>query len=69
MDAFQLLEQIGSGQSAKAFKVLHLEEGSHYAMKIIDQKTFSDERKKKIMGEIRLLKSLCHPNIVRSQTL
>ena len=34
-------------------------------MKIIDQKNFSPSRKKKIEEEIRLLRKLCHPNIVR----
>ena len=46
-------------------KVLHLHEGKHYAMKIIDQKGFSPARKKKIEDEIKLLRKLCHPNIVR----
>ena len=47
-------------------KVLHLHEGKHYAMKIIiDQKGFSPARKKKIEHEIKLLRKLCHPNIVR----
>lgn len=65
-EKYQFGEQIGSGSTSKVYRVSHNEHiGSKFAAKVIPTKHLEQDRKSFIVDEIKHLRSLCHPNIMK----
>lgn len=57
---------LGKGSYGEVYQAKHRDTGIEYAVKIYDKYRMSEEKKKKSMyNEIRLLKKLDHPNLIK----
>ncbi|TPP64577.1 Serine/threonine-protein kinase MARK2 [Fasciola gigantica] len=62
---YKLIKTIGTGNFAKVKLAEHLLTGKEVAIKIIDKTDLSSSSRRKLSREVRLMKVLNHPNIVR----
>ncbi|RWS31077.1 map/microtubule affinity-regulating kinase 2:4-like protein, partial [Leptotrombidium deliense] len=63
--SYRLLKTIGKGNFAKVKLAKHLPTGKKVAIKIIDKTQLDDVNLKKLFREVRIMKMLDHPNIVK----
>ncbi|KAL4855335.1 Serine/threonine-protein kinase Nek7 [Chlorella vulgaris] len=61
---FKLYKQLGRGSFATVYEAERLADGKRYALKKIDLAALSQLDRVAVVGEIRLLASLRHPNII-----
>ncbi|KAI3427061.1 hypothetical protein D9Q98_007001 [Chlorella vulgaris] len=61
---FKLYKQLGRGSFATVYEVERLADGKRYALKKFDLAALSQLDRVAVVGEIRLLASLRHPNII-----
>ncbi|XP_043190689.1 MAP/microtubule affinity-regulating kinase 3-like isoform X13 [Amphibalanus amphitrite] len=62
---YQLLKTIGKGNFAKVKLAKHLPTGEEVAIKIIDKTQMNPGSLQKLFREVRIMKMLDHPNIVK----
>lgn len=62
---YQMIRTIGKGNFAKVKLAKHLLTGVEVAIKIIDKTNLSDSSLQKLMREVRIMKMMNHPNIVK----
>eukprot|EP00039_Didymoeca_costata_P009661 m.128564 g.128564 ORF g.128564 m.128564 type:complete len:421 (-) comp14560_c0_seq2:2179-3441(-) len=62
---YELLEELGRGESDAVFKVKHRKSGKIFAIKHIDLRKMSADRVQILLKEIEQLKSLDHTNIIK----
>ncbi|XP_037081593.1 MAP/microtubule affinity-regulating kinase 3-like isoform X2 [Pollicipes pollicipes] len=62
---YQLLKTIGKGNFAKVKLAKHLPTGEEVAIKIIDKTQLNPGSLQKLFREVRIMKMLDHPNIVK----
>lgn len=60
-----LMPVLGKGAFGEVRQAVHRETGMVRAIKIINNDAINEEEKKRIVGEVEILKSLDHPNIIR----
>lgn len=64
-DFYKISSCIGRGAYGEVRKCLHKETKALRAVKIINKKYLGEETKKKLLGEIEILKKCDHPNILK----
>ena len=57
-------KEIGSGYSSKVYKGRKLGDDRDYAVKVIELKKYSNSNMEMLANEIRILKTLDHPNVI-----
>ncbi|KAF7260023.1 hypothetical protein EG68_02752 [Paragonimus skrjabini miyazakii] len=62
---YSVLRTLGRGNFAQVKLAVHMTTGREVAIKMIDKTTLNENCRIKLSREIRVLKSLIHPNIVR----
>ncbi|KAM4642319.1 MAP/microtubule affinity-regulating kinase 4 isoform 2-T2 [Discoglossus pictus] len=62
---YRLLRTIGKGNFAKVKLARHVLTGREVAIKIIDKTQLNPSSLQKLFREVRIMKGLCHPNIVK----
>ena len=62
---YKLLKTIGKGNFAKVKLAKHLPTGREVAIKIIDKTQLNHSSLQKLFREVRIMKMLDHPNIVK----
>ncbi|ESN95435.1 hypothetical protein HELRODRAFT_86903 [Helobdella robusta] len=62
---YRLIKTIGKGNFAKVKLAKHLPTGRQVAIKVIDKTLLSSTSKAKLWREVRIMKTLDHPNIVK----
>ena len=62
---YQIIKTIGKGNFAKVKLAKHLYTGIEVAIKIIDKTPLNEASLKKLMREVRIMKMMDHPNIVK----
>src|SRR6266481_2718250 len=61
---YQVVKQIGRGSVGTVYEVKRLSDKVNLAMKIVD--VFGDDKlKRRIEREIRIMKKVTHPNVIR----
>ena len=62
---YRLLKTIGKGNFAKVKLAKHIPTGKEVAIKIIDKTQLNPGSLQKLFREVRIMKTLDHPNIVK----
>uniref|UniRef100_A0A3B5KQH1 non-specific serine/threonine protein kinase n=1 Tax=Xiphophorus couchianus TaxID=32473 RepID=A0A3B5KQH1_9TELE len=62
---YRLLKTIGKGNFAKVKLARHIPTGREVAIKIIDKTQLNPTSLQKLLREVRIMKNLNHPNIVK----
>ena len=62
---YRLLKTIGKGNFAKVKLAKHIPTGKEVAIKIIDKTQLNAGSLQKLFREVRIMKTLDHPNIVK----
>lgn len=62
---FKIIKTLGKGNFAKVKLALHLPTGREVAIKVIDKTQLNASARQKLYREVRIMKLLNHPNIVR----
>lgn len=62
---FKIIKTLGKGNFAKVKLALHLPTGREVAIKVIDKTQLNSSARQKLYREVRIMKLLNHPNIVR----
>eukprot|EP01103_Thecamoeba_quadrilineata_P019685 TRINITY_DN8085_c0_g1_i1.p1 TRINITY_DN8085_c0_g1~~TRINITY_DN8085_c0_g1_i1.p1 ORF type:complete len:445 (-),score=78.86 TRINITY_DN8085_c0_g1_i1:98-1432(-) len=62
---YELKDQLGTGATSVVLYAEHLETGVHYAAKVVNRHNMNKNDVKLVQNEIRIMKSLNHPNIVK----
>ncbi|KAA3680471.1 MAP/microtubule affinity-regulating kinase [Paragonimus westermani] len=62
---YSIIRTLGRGNFAQVKLAVHMTTGREVAIKMIDKTTLNENCRIKLSREIRVLKSLIHPNIVR----
>ncbi len=62
---YKLLKTIGKGNFAKVKLAKHAPTGIEVAIKIIDKTALNQSSLQKLFREVRIMKQLDHPNIVK----
>ena len=62
---FDILRTLGRGNFAVVKEAVHAFSGEHVAIKIIDKTKLDENGKAQLLQEVRCVKLLQHPNIVR----
>eukprot|EP00049_Salpingoeca_infusionum_P012423 m.227500 g.227500 ORF g.227500 m.227500 type:complete len:591 (+) comp15179_c0_seq1:308-2080(+) len=62
---YELIKTIGKGNFAKVKLAKHKFTGVEVAIKIIDKRSLSPQSIRKVMREVRIMKQVDHPNIVK----
>ena len=62
---YRLLKTIGKGNFAKVKLAKHIPTGQEVAIKIIDKTQLNPGSLQKLFREVRIMKTLDHPNIVK----
>jgi cell cycle related kinase len=65
MDEYEILERLGEGTFGEVHKALKKETGKIYALKSVRIRSISDGIPNSSLREIRALRELSHPNIVK----
>jgi serine/threonine protein kinase len=66
IEDYKLEDLLGKGSYGEVYKATHIENGKEVAIKMYDKYKMSEANKKKSMlNEIRLLKKLDHPNLIK----
>lgn len=58
-------KEIGSGYSSKVYKARKVGEDQDYAIKVIELKKYTNSNMEMLANEIKILKTLDHPNVIR----
>eukprot|EP01119_Soliformovum_irregulare_P012061 TRINITY_DN3104_c0_g1_i2.p1 TRINITY_DN3104_c0_g1~~TRINITY_DN3104_c0_g1_i2.p1 ORF type:complete len:507 (+),score=139.31 TRINITY_DN3104_c0_g1_i2:99-1619(+) len=66
LDAYDIREELGSGNFAKVKLAVHKGTGKRYAVKVVDKKRTLKQTQKQdaMMAEVTILQSISHPNII-----
>lgn len=64
-DFYKISSSIGKGAFGEVRKCLHKESKALRAVKIINKKHLAQEERERLVGEINILKTLDHPNILK----
>ena len=64
LDNYVLLKEVGRGASGVVYKAQSKLDSSIYALKKINLKHIQKQKRKDLLQEVRILKSLKHPNIL-----
>lgn len=62
---FQILKEVGRGSYGTVYKVQSLLDNKIYALKKIDMTHLKAKHQLSALKEVRILKKLSHPNIIR----
>ncbi|XP_043652645.1 MAP/microtubule affinity-regulating kinase 3 [Drosophila teissieri] len=62
---YKIIRTLGKGNFAKVKLAIHLPTGREVAIKLIDKTTLNTIARQKLYREVRIMKMLNHPNIVR----
>ncbi|XP_030376189.1 serine/threonine-protein kinase MARK2-like [Scaptodrosophila lebanonensis] len=62
---YKIIKTLGKGNFAKVKLALHVPTGREVAIKVIDKTQLNSSAKQKLYREVRIMKLLNHPNIVR----
>lgn len=66
IEDYKLGELLGKGSYGEVYQATHLKKDKELAIKVYDKYTMSESNKKKSMyNEIRILKKLDHPNLIK----
>eukprot|EP00039_Didymoeca_costata_P030836 m.31657 g.31657 ORF g.31657 m.31657 type:complete len:613 (+) comp8335_c0_seq1:239-2077(+) len=65
IENYRLGKTIGKGNFAKVKVAVHIPTGVEVAVKIINKSTLADDALSKLWREVRIMKQLNHPNIVK----
>lgn len=58
---FQKIKKLGRGAYGKVMQIIHVPSGREYACKRFEYVFFDDQRARRLLRELRILKSLKHP--------
>lgn len=58
---FQKIKKLGRGAYGKVMQIIHVPSGREYGCKRFEYVFFDDDRARKFLRELRILKSLKHP--------
>ena len=58
-------KEIGSGYSSKVYKARKIGDDQDYAIKVIELKKYTSSNLEMLANEIKILKTLDHPNVLR----
>ena len=64
LQAFDVLKELGAGAFGKAVLVRSRELGSLFVLKILDLGWLTEKERRASIGEVEVLSSLSHPNII-----
>eukprot|EP00755_Sulcionema_specki_P016498 Sspe_Gene.10400::Locus_3474_Transcript_1_1_Confidence_1.000_Length_571::g.10400::m.10400 len=62
---YELKEQLGKGSYAHVYRVIEKSSLRPYAVKIMDKERLGEKGLRQVKGEVEILRTLNHPNIVR----
>lgn len=62
---YMIVEKLGRGRYSSVFKVIKMENGSNYALKICSKDNLSKEELRVLYNEAKIMEVLRHKNIVK----
>ena len=64
-DTYQVTKQLGEGAYGKVSECIHRESRQKFAVKVLQKMHMDSVQQEKLINEMRILRELDHPNIVK----